>query len=587
MLGFNKPKPNKKRTTMKATKKIIRSLVVGCLLVCYCLQNLNAQIPPGVPLGGGGTNVYNPYPGFNPTPTFSYPTNATLKWRLRMNHGPQYGFLSLSPDGFLYVPVESTQVGGSYDLSLSLWSINVSLVDTNDADYPSPINFTNWIAADLANGPYSSQITPVIANDGAILTTDIGSYSLLYRGYLPISAINPTNGSTIWSFYCRIGFTQLDISSQPVVGPDGTIYISTATFVYALTNAFGKTNFYSNTNIYARPLTNVWIKWLYQEDAFAGAYNFQYSRPALSSDGTLYVNADNGRMYAFNSTNGTLKWVTTPPTNANGATPTSPAIASDGTIFFGQGADLVAVDPKSSITNGKIPYKWVYFDPTIINGSGYLLGEFSLNPVIGTDGTVYSEISNLGGYTNKLVALNPKTGLLKWSAYAGSGQNNSYAKFGSLAVAADGEIFSAESDGSVYSFDPFGNTNWIYQTDSQVLGSPLIGPDGTLYVESLDGNIYAFCGSAPIACSSWPEDGKNARRTSSVSLATSSLPTKNTNGFKFQINGATNAPVCACASSDLKTWTNIGQTILTGGKTNFVDIDAANYPYRFYRAFPQ
>jgi hypothetical protein len=41
------------------------------------------------------------------------------------------------------------------------------------------------------------------------------------------------------------------------------------------------------------------------------------------------------------------------------------------------------------------------------------------------------------------------------------------------------------------------------------------------------------------------------------------------------------------SSSDLETWTNIGQTILIGGMTNFVDIRSTNDPYRFYKALSQ
>lgn len=150
----------------------------------------------------------------------------------------------------------------------------------------------------------------------------------------------------------------------------------------------------------------------------------------------------------------------------------------------------------------------------------------------------------------------------------------------------------ADVDGTFFSFSPTGSTNWIYQTGSQSLNSPLIAPDGTVYVESVDRDhpacyVYAFAGSAAIACSAWPEDGRNARRTGAFATATTSTPLATTNGFQFSMIGITNMPVCAFASSDLFTWTNIGQTILTGGITNFVDIGSTNYPYRFYRAMPQ
>ena len=47
---------------MKATKRIAKLLVVGCVLAYGQFQNVNAQIPPGGGGGGGGTNIYSPPP---------------------------------------------------------------------------------------------------------------------------------------------------------------------------------------------------------------------------------------------------------------------------------------------------------------------------------------------------------------------------------------------------------------------------------------------------------------------------------------------------------------------------------------------
>ena len=236
------------------------------------------------------------------------------------------------------------------------------------------------------------------------------------------------------------------------------------------------------------------------------------------------------------------------------------------------------------MTSGIISYKWIY--------TNSLSGAFYYSPAIGSDGTVYIEYYNYYG-ANRLYAINPNTGIPKWTNTVGSGVNyygNNF-KHGSLAVASDGEIYLADGDGTLYSFDPSGNTNWVYLTGPQALGSPLIAPDGTVYVESTDDFttcfVYAFAGPSAIACSSWPEDGRNARRNAAYATATTASPLATTNGFQFAMLGITNMPVCAFASSDLMTWTNLGQEILIGGKTNFVDIEATNYPYRFYRAMPQ
>ena len=178
-----------------------------------------------------------------------------------------------------------------------------------------------------------------------------------------------------------------------------------------------------------------------------------------------------------------------------------------------------------------------------------------------------------------------KLGFLKWADAVDS--YTDFDRWGSLAVAADGEIYLAGSDGTFYSFRPDnGYTNYSYQTGTVGLTAPVIAPDGTIYTESA-GVVFAFAGSSPIACSTWPEYGKNARRSSAASAASLTSPMMTNNGFQFAITGTSNAPVCPCASSDLMNWTNIGQIVLTNGTARFVDTQASNFPYRFYLAFPQ
>jgi outer membrane protein assembly factor BamB len=355
-----------------------------------------------------------------------------------------------------------------------------------------------------------------------------------------------------------------------------------------LTNAFGFTNSYvlTNTsypyNAYTLLCTNVGIKWIYTTNSSL----FEYSTPAIGADGTVYINGSYGPLFALNSTNGNLKWQTASFRCFNHST--APIIGKNGTIFGGIAGYFYAVDPTTTVTNGIMNYKWIYTN----NNNTYPC--FSLTPSISADGTVYAELYGYGlSINDQLLAFNPNTGIPNWTNNLGTTSYYGYNwKSGSLAVASDGEIYLADVDGKIYSFSPNGTTNWTYQTGSQALNSPLIGPDGTIYVGSVDGdhdacNVYAFAGASPIACSAWPEDGRNARRTSAVASAQVSLPLMTTNGFQLTITGTNNMPVCVFATSDFMYWTNVGQTILTGGSTNFVDIGSSNYPYGFYRAMPQ
>jgi len=573
---------------MKAVDKNIGRLIVGCVLACCLSQNINAQTlpnPGGGGDGGGGTNGYDPYDGFNPTPVITYPTNVTLKWYLAMPASGGSALLSLAPDGTLYVP--------SAAAAATLWAIDPSVVDPTNPNYPAPDSFTNWVF----NFGHALYQTPTVDRNGIIYASMVAD--AFTSGLFALYAISPTN-SVIWTFATS------SVESQPTstaIGNDGTVYNLGKSYICALTNAPGQsTGFtaYDPIDGYSATfgLTNVGLKWMnyeHHKGYWFQAANQETCIPVIGADGTLYCKSYTGTLYAFNATNGAILWSTTNPPlyNIDPFAPTAPAIGSDGTIFYGVSRNFQAVNPKAALgTNGTMPFKWVYYD-TVTDIYGSAAEWFCGSPVIGSDGTVYVETESSS--SNKLFAFNPTNGVPKWSTPIGTGiaYYGRYDKSGSLAVAADGEIYLADSDGTLYSFAPNGSINWTFQTGSyQCLNSPLIGPDGTIYVESLGGDfttsyVYAFAGVSPIACSAWPEDGRNGRRTGAVALASAGSPIMTTNGFKFAISGLTNAPVCPCSSSDLVTWTNLGQTVLTGGKTNFVDIGSTNYPYRFYRAFSQ
>jgi outer membrane protein assembly factor BamB len=599
---------------MKIEKIINQRIRNGVLMLGFLIAQSIFGQDINLPGSGGtnyGTYTNNSYPAYSPV-VYSYPTNATLKWSLAMNYAPFAASLSLAPDGTLYVMQHV----------FILSAVDASAVDTNDVNYPLPDDFTKWTVRGVSDYYEEVSQTPVIAADGTIYAS-IGNHLSDYVNHdnknlsisLPIqviSAINPTNGTVLWDFPVQFFGTDSETFwPQVAAGNDGTIYVTSDNFIYALTNAFGVTNLsftlgdtnfiFTTTNLFPYSLTNVGVKWIdfNASNYFAGN---GYSAPVVGADGTVYevaqVYPSNGyQLFAFNPTNGAQKWTTSPTfiTNYSGATST-PVIGSDGTVYYGAGNCFIAVNPNSAVTNGIIGYKWVY-DDSATNSDGQPEDSFSCNPVIGPDGTIYAEVGDGYWYTggsNELFAINPATGVPKWVINLGIQpfDNREDWKLGSLAVASDGEIYMADGNGTMYSFSPSGTTNWIYQTGNQPLSSPLIGPDGTVYVgstgtdEDLD-YIFAFAGPAPVACSSWAEDGRNARRTAAVAFSQISSPMMTTNGFRFTMTGITNTPICPCATQDFTNWANIGQTVLTGGSINFTDTQSTNFQYRFYRAYPQ
>jgi hypothetical protein len=459
--------------------------------------------------------------------------------------------VSLAPDGTLFV----------VEYEPALWAITTSLIPADGANH-AVNDFAKWVAP-KANAIF----TPVIGSDGTIYTgKNIDSYP-----YLGTGAFQPSNGSNLW-FFPAFG--------PPAIDSNGVLYMANGRTVFAFTNAFGVTNFYNDTNYYFTSTVNVGIKWSYSDtNPYPSAPFF---RVAVGPRATVYVCRYDGLLSAFDATSGLLKWTTTTPPISNKYA-SAPAIGNDGTIYFGTGDYFCAVDPMAPITNGIMNYKWAY---TNTGNLDYI--QKAWDPVIGPDGTVYVEIN---ASTNELIAFDPASGIPKWMVMLTSNNIwNGESNRGTLAVACDGEIYVADGDGTVYSFSPQGTTNWIYKTGSQSLTAPVIAPDGTIYVASVSWmpcTVFALTGVAPVACSAWPEDGKNSRHTAAIASAQVMSPLITTNGLQLTLSGMTNTSVCPCATTDFSAWTNLGQIVLTNGTANFTDTGTSNYQYRFYRAFPQ
>ncbi len=318
------------------------------------------------------------------------------------------------------------------------------------------VNTLRW------NFPAGQRISssPVVGPDGTVY---VGSYdAALY-------AINP-DGTQKWQFKAKE-----IIDSSPAIGPDGTIY-------------FGSWDH----NLYAvRPDgKGMWM---------AVTSDRISSSPTVGPDGTVYVGSDNGFLYAVSPT-GSMRW----SFQTGDRIFSSAALAPDGTIYVGSfDNNLYAINPDGT-------QKWRFATGNFVFSS----------PAIGSDGTIY-----VGSYDNNLYAINPD-GTEKWkfatggivqvspsiapdgTIYVGSFDNNLYAinpdgtekwKFqtgdlvvSSPAIDADGTIYFGSVDKSLYAINPDGTQKWRFETNARIFSSPAIGPDGTIYVGSVDGNLYAI-----------------------------------------------------------------------------------------------
>jgi outer membrane protein assembly factor BamB len=180
------------------------------------------------------------------------------------------------------------------------------------------------------------------------------------------------------------------------------------------------------------------------------------SSPAIASDGTIYIGSGDDHVYALNP-GGSLKWKF-----ATGQSVlSSPAIGGDGTIYVGSDdKHLYALNP-----NGTLKWKFA-------TGN-----DVSASPVLASDGTIY-----VGSLDAFLYAVNPD-GSLKWKFKSGRGITSS------AAIGANGTIFVGCSDSNLYAINPDGSLKWkFFLNDGNVGSSPAVAPDGTIYIGGNDTN---------------------------------------------------------------------------------------------------
>jgi len=153
----------------------------------------------------------------------------------------------------------------------------------------------------------------------------IGADGTLYFVYhnIPLTALDPADGHVLWSL--PLGVND-HVFASPAVAADGTIYVATSPCIVYAVSAAGV------------------LRWTFNA-ADAGYSCTMRSSPAVAADGTLYLGTNNGSpasvLFALNPT-GTVRWIFE-PADLPPDVPSdhfdiysSPAIGSDGTVYFGQ-----------------------------------------------------------------------------------------------------------------------------------------------------------------------------------------------------------------------------------------------------------
>jgi outer membrane protein assembly factor BamB len=286
------------------------------------------------------------------------------------------------------------------------------------------------------------------------------------------------------------------------------------------------------------------VKWQFEADGPVTA------SVTVTRNSKVYIPCEDGKLYALNAGNGTLRWsydVNTPLASAA-------AVGPDGTVYVGdENGKLYAIDKRGELlwtptTSGPVysspvisPESHVYIcsldgrlhaldrDGTELwtfetDGFGAIGGSVFAAPRLASDGTIYIA----GLYDPNLYALDPADGGLKWNCNfefpADPCDPNSDIKtgwpFASPAVAHDGTIYQTLMyDSHLYAIEPLTGTiiwaadlsdpcsgffepNYLdlgdlnpppywYLKKSAWTSEPALSPDGTIYVSLEDPYLRA------------------------------------------------------------------------------------------------
>ena len=300
---------------------------------------------------------------------------------------------------------------------------------------------------------------PVVGEDGTIYAAD-------NQGNL--CALNP-DGSLKWIF------TPAEVGppSEMALAEDGTIYYAASQTYYAV-NPDGS-QFWTITRGAESSVTGI----------------------SIGQDGVVLATTQ-GRLIALDPLTGAEKWIFI---DGGGSSDMGPAVAEDGTIYFGQraaGDNFFAVNPDGSL-------KWkVALDAQITAG-----------PSIAANGDLYVPIdfkSTQGMNKGLLLALDSADGTELWRYETEPGGVGAVP-----AVGFDGTIYLATTAHKLIALRPDGSELWVFEpggTNRTSRSSPTIAENGTLYYGSSEGQIYAVdSSSAGPAASSWPMARLDVRNT--------------------------------------------------------------------------
>ncbi|HEU5315260.1 MAG TPA: PQQ-binding-like beta-propeller repeat protein, partial [Chloroflexota bacterium] len=182
--------------------------------------------------------------------------------------------------------------------------------------------------------------------------------------------------------------------------------------------------------------------------------------PAVAPDGTIYFGTDAGELVSLDST-GRERYRLRAERDVTG----SPAIGPDGDVLWG------SLDSQLRRSAGDGTGIW----------SVTLDGPIASAPAISADGaTVFV------GAGSSIVAVARDSGAVRWRVGAGAPVTVT------PAIGPDGTVFAGADNGTFFAIRPDGSARWQAQTGGTIRSSAAVSGDGNVYFGSGDAIVYAY-----------------------------------------------------------------------------------------------
>eukprot|EP01033_Poteriospumella_lacustris_P015315 gene15314-10951_t len=327
----------------------------------------------------------------------------------------------------------------------------------------------------LAWGQLSSE--PVVGTDGTL-------YFATSRGVL--YSLSPY-GIPNWNLTLNNDTTASNQAlNSPVVGSDGSIYVADEDkYVYRVSS--------SGTMIWrklldggmiASPVISNSADILYVSTSYSFFalyadtgnifWNLPYSTsytPAIGPDDTIYFCSSNV-LYAVAKT-GFVKWRYTVSSNA-GTVGTSPMVGPDGTVYLASNLFIFA------ISEAELQWQVAISAGSILN-----------NMILDTEGNIY--LAN--GASLYCISVTAGVGSLKWNWQTGSSNTG----FETPMIDSQGIVYLGSQSGYLYAVDTAVTYSlWKTFVDKWIVTSPILLQSGVLVVADITSTLYAY---RPANCS--------------------------------------------------------------------------------------